>query len=70
MLQPPYSPDLTPCDFLLFQKAKTALKGHHFESTVGIQTSVTQVLNEIPQYAVYEWYKQWQRLDRCTEHFS
>ena len=33
MPQPPYSPDLAPCDFFLFQKAKSAMKGHHFEST-------------------------------------
>jgi hypothetical protein len=33
----------------LFQKVKTALKGHHFESTEDIQRSVTQVLNEIPK---------------------
>ena len=43
MLQPPYSPDLTPCDFL-FQKAISAKKGHHFESTEDIQKSVTQAL--------------------------
>jgi histone-lysine N-methyltransferase SETMAR len=27
---PPYSPDLAPCDFWLFPKLKTALKGHRF----------------------------------------
>ena len=43
MPQPPYSPDLTPCDFL-FQKAKFTMKGHHFESTEDIQRSVTQAL--------------------------
>jgi hypothetical protein len=26
---PPYSPDLAPCDFRLFPKLKTALKGRH-----------------------------------------
>jgi hypothetical protein len=60
MLQPPYSPDLAPCDFILFQKVKTALKGHHFESTENIQKSVTQVFNDIPQNAFRECYKQWQ----------
>jgi hypothetical protein len=58
MLQPPYAPDLAPCGFFLFQKVKTALKGHHFESTENIQKSVTQVLNDIPQNAFQECYKQ------------
>jgi len=54
MLQPPYSPDLAPCDFYLFQKVKLAVKGHHFESTEDIQRSVTQILNDIPQTAFHE----------------
>ena len=29
--QPPYSPDLSPCDFFLFPKLKFHLKGRHFE---------------------------------------
>jgi len=44
MLQPPYSPDLATCDLFLFQKVKSELKGHHFESKEDIQRSVTQVL--------------------------
>jgi len=30
-LLPSYSPDLAPCDFFLFQKVKSAVKGQHFE---------------------------------------
>jgi hypothetical protein len=60
MLQPPYSLDLAPCDLFLFQKFKTALKGHHFESTEDTQKSVMQVLNDIPQNAFQKRYKQWQ----------
>src|SRR5215469_2121310 len=30
--QPPYSPDMAPCDFWLFSKLKTALKGSRFET--------------------------------------
>jgi hypothetical protein len=65
-LQPSYSPDLSPCDFFLFQKVKSA--GHHFESTEGIQRAVTQALNDIPQAALQECYKQWQhRWKRCMQ---
>ena len=60
MPQPPFSPDLMPCDFFLCQKAKSALKRHHFETTEDIQGSVTQALNNIPQAAFQEFYKQWQ----------
>jgi hypothetical protein len=37
-----------------------AVKGHHFMSAEDIQQSVTQVLNDIPQNAFQECYKQWQ----------
>jgi hypothetical protein len=33
---PPYSPDLAPCDFWLFPKLKTALKGHRFSDIADI----------------------------------
>ena len=29
--QPPYSPDLAPCDFFLFPRLKKVLKGHRFD---------------------------------------
>jgi len=44
------------------------VKGHHFESTEGIQRSIKQVLNDIPQNAFQECYKQWQHgWKRCVE---
>ena len=58
MLQPPYSPDIAPCDFFLFQKVKSALKGHHFESTEDIQRAVTQSFNDTPQTIFQECYKE------------
>jgi len=68
MPEPPYSPVLAPCDFFLFQKAKSAMKRHHFESTEDIQRSVTQALNDIPQAAFQECYKQWQhRWKTCVQ---
>ncbi|GFV90585.1 uncharacterized protein TNCV_2223011 [Trichonephila clavipes] len=46
--QPPYSPDLSPCDFFLFPKLKNHLKGHHFGTLENIQTAVTDQLKAIP----------------------
>jgi hypothetical protein len=60
MPQNPYSPDITPCDLLIFQKLKTGLKGQHFESKKDIQQSVTQVLNDAQQNTFQQCYKQWQ----------
>ena len=34
---PPYSPDLTPCDFYLFPKIKSVLKGTHFVSVEDVK---------------------------------
>ncbi|GFV59328.1 uncharacterized protein TNCV_2340691 [Trichonephila clavipes] len=46
--QPPYSPDLSPCDFFLFPKLKNPLKGHHFGTLENIQTAVSDQLKAIP----------------------
>ena len=58
---PPYSPDLSPCDFWLFPRLKEMLAGHHFESRCGIGSAVC--LQHIPKedYRVAFW--KW--VDRC-----
>ena len=45
---PPYTPDLSPCDFWLFQRLKEMLGGHRFESLCGIGSLVYQCLQHIP----------------------
>jgi len=47
--QPPYSPDLAPCDFFLFPRLKKVLKGHRFEATENIQRNSTKTLLDIPK---------------------
>ena len=44
--QPPYSPDLAPCDFFLFPKLKGILKGTRFQGVEDIKTSVTRHLKK------------------------
>ena len=41
---PSYSPDLEPADYFLFQKVKSHLKGHLFDSISDIQKAVTSTL--------------------------
>jgi len=49
MEHPPYSPDLAPCDFFLFPKIKSVLKGTRFESVDAVKAKATQLLNSITQ---------------------
>ena len=44
---PPYSPDLSPCDFCLFPRLKEMLAGHRYESRCGIGSAVYQCLQNI-----------------------
>jgi histone-lysine N-methyltransferase SETMAR len=39
---PPYSPDLAPSDFYLFQKLKTKLRGIRFENYEGVMEAVNK----------------------------
>ena len=41
MTQAPYSPDLAPCDFWLFPKLKSPLKGMRFQTVNEIQENTT-----------------------------
>ncbi|KAG5309479.1 MOS1T transposase, partial [Acromyrmex insinuator] len=63
ILQPPYSPDLAPCDFWLFSKLKRPLRGHRFETIEEIKEKTTSELRAIPtdDYAACfeNWKKRW-----------
>ena len=65
--QPPYSTDLSSCDFFLFPRLKNRLKRRHFGTLDNIQRSVTDELKGIPAEAFQHCYEQWkQRLRRCV----
>jgi transposase len=65
--QPPYSPDLSPCDFFLFPKLKFHLKGRHFGNVDNIQKVVTDQLRALPHEDFQHCYREWeQRLRRCV----
>jgi len=61
---PPYSPDLSPCDYFLFPKLKLPLKGRLFEDLQDIQGAVTSSLRAIPQEDVQRSFQS--LLDRAT----
>jgi len=60
---PPYSPNLAPCDFYLFPKLKSKLKGHHFGTMEKIQKIVTDELHTLTEndfrYCCDQWKKRW-----------
>ena len=64
--QPPYSPDLAPCDFFLFLKLKEVIKGTRFQDSEAIKTAVTRDLHAIPEESFQECVEAWQkRLEKC-----
>jgi len=64
--QPPYSPDLSPCDFFLFLRLQNHLKGRHFGTLDNIQ-NVTDETKGIQAEAFHHCYEQWkQLLRRCV----
>ena len=65
---PPYSPDLSPCDYFIFPKPKLPLKGHLFEDAQDIQAAVTSSLRAIPQEDVQRSFQSLlYRVTRCID---
>jgi hypothetical protein len=58
---PPYSPNLAPCDFLLFPKMKLKLKGHWFDTTEEIQAESQRVLDTLTEKDFQEAFQKWRR---------
>jgi transposase len=56
--QPPYSPDLSPCDFFV-PKLKFYLKGRHFRMMEIIEKAVTDQLKAIPVTDFQRCYEEW-----------
>ncbi|GFW99473.1 putative mariner transposase [Trichonephila clavipes] len=65
---PPYSPDLAPCDFCLFPKVKSALKGTRFESVEAVKEKAAGVLKELTKDDFQHCFQQWKiRMERCRD---
>jgi len=57
---PPYSPDLAPCDFCLFLKIKSVLKGTHFVSVAYVKAKTVESLNSLTELDLQNCYEHWQ----------
>jgi len=60
-LSRPYSPDLSPCDFVLFLRLKNYFKVRHFGALDNIQKSVTDELKGILAEVFLNCYEQWKQ---------
>ena len=59
---PPYSPDLAPCDFLLFSK----LRGCRYETIEAIKEALTKVIDTLTQEDFDEAFqKLLERYNKC-----
>ena len=59
--QPPYSPDVAPCDFFLFPRLKRILKGRRFKATGDIKRNSTKTLLDILKDEFAKCFQQWQK---------
>jgi len=65
--QPPYSPDLAPCNLWLFLKLKLPLKGRRFQTANEIKENVTRQLMTIPKKDFSDCFEKWkERWDKCV----
>lgn len=64
----PYSPDLAPCDFYLFPKVKSALKGTRFESVEAVKEKAAELLKGLTEIDFQHCFEQWKiRMERCRD---
>jgi len=70
---PPYSPDLSPCDFLLFPRLQKRLKGRRHENIEAIQADATMELTGILKEAFTSCFqdlqKRWQQCIDCRGNY-
>ena len=59
--QPPYSPDLAPCDFFLFFRIKKHLKGKSFDTLDDIKAKTQEQLRCIAKEEFQACYEDWQK---------
>lgn len=68
MTHPPYSPDLAPCDFFIFNRVKKELRGHRFNDP---QEAVAAFQNHVNEFSPADWttcFEKWfKRMQKCID---
>ena len=71
LTQPPYSPDLAPCDFWLFRNLKKFLRGKRFNSEEEIDCAIQAFFETIPLEAWRRVYDKWsERMNRVIRSYG
>jgi transposase len=64
---PPYSPNLAPCDFYLFAKIKSVLKGNYFLSVENVKTKTAEIFNSLTEHDLRNCFERCQhRMQLCV----
>ena len=64
---PPYSPDLSPCDFFLFPRLKKILSGNKYMSRSSLGSAIYQCLQQIPKEDYLSAFRNWvKKLQKCV----
>ena len=64
---PPYSPDLSPCDFFLFPRLKKMLSGNKYTSRSSLGSAIYQCLQQLPKEDYLSAFTDWvKRLQKCV----
>ena len=64
---PPYSPDLSPCDFFLFPRLKKMLSGNKYASRSSLGSAFYQCLQQIPKEDYLSAFRDWVKwLQKCV----
>lgn len=70
---PPYSPDLSPCDFFLFGKLKAKLRGRRFGTEEAINAATKQALTELAMEGfrdgIFGLQQQWEKCVRTEGRY-
>ena len=67
LIYPPYSPDLSPCDFFLFPRLKKMLSGNKYTSRSSLVCTIYQCLQQIPKEDYLSAFRDLvKRLQKCV----
>jgi [histone H3]-lysine36 N-dimethyltransferase SETMAR len=66
---PPYSPDLAPCDFYIFNKIKNQLKGRIFNSTHQLKLAWASAVGNLSQRDIHTCFRMWfSQCEKCIQN--
>jgi histone-lysine N-methyltransferase SETMAR len=72
---PPYSPDISPCDYAVFGPLKRKLRGQRFATLQALQDKARHILKEefkteFYEKAIFDLKKRWQTVKHNGEYLT